>query len=351
MSLLGCIKSITDFTSAWQIVFSACYLSLSLLSLVTGPNDYRHIAPAKRSAGYYGNSHIFRGGDNLGDPHSTGDEHHHYIGRAAAARGVEARKRAYQVAIQQAQPIIHIPDEGEPHVDNIAGAAIAEADVRRAKSATLAEQARIQQLQAEQRIIERVRRVDDEGAVPTSDGEQHAAGAGKQKRPKMPFDKLAKAKKPAAAPAIALPPRKKELPSTPELDTVDSAVAGAEQTAQSGASEAGEVVEETAVGSAQEAELTDREQIAELRKRAATRRQAKKAAAAAAAAAEQAKPSEEEGLDGVGAGAGSPAAPKVERPAAKLGLVAKRRRAQMQGGEQADATKVLEVAAILSDPM
>lgn len=45
----------------------------------------------KRGDGYYGNSHIFRGGENLADPHLAGDEHHQYLAHAANnAQGVQA---------------------------------------------------------------------------------------------------------------------------------------------------------------------------------------------------------------------------------------------------------------------
>lgn len=40
----------------------------------------------RRSDGYYGNSHIFRGGENLADPHLAGDEHHQYLAHAANAQ-------------------------------------------------------------------------------------------------------------------------------------------------------------------------------------------------------------------------------------------------------------------------
>lgn len=305
---------------------------MALISAVSGPTDYRHIAPARRSAGYYGNSHIFQGGDNLRDPHAAGDEHHHYIGRQAAARGVEARKRAYQAAVQ---PVVHIPDEGEPHIDNVVGGGAAAA--KRLKSATLAEQARIQQLQAEQRVIEGVRHVGEDGGsaplpikhvehAPVAGNEgAKAATAGKQKRPIMPFDKLADKKKAVpAAQGAAIPPRKKELPSTPELDVVEDQFIPSESVASGGQMHlTGE-----AVGSAKEYELTDREQIAELRKKAAARRLAKKAAA-------EGKVAAEEGREPV----------KAERPGAKLGLVARKKRAQIQQEEGKEGN--VEVSAVL----
>ena len=305
---------------------------MALLSAVAGPGDYRGVS-AKRTAGYYGNSHIFQGGDNLRDPHAAGDEHHHFIGRQAAARGVEAHKKAYQAAIQPV--IIHTPDEGEPHVDNVpAGGAAADKSL---KSATLAEQARIQQLQAEQRIIEGIRRVDKDGemeALPIKHVEHAAADgdaaiAGKQKRPIMPFDKLVEKKKPAAAISI---PQQKEVPSTPELDTVDLG-AGTAQIPLGG----GNVIEESIIGNAKEFEMTDREQIADLRKKAAARRLAKKAAAEGAAKAE--------------AGDAKPEVAKAERPGARLGLVAKKKRAQIQQEEGSKDERQLEAATILSDPM
>lgn len=71
-----------------QIVFSATYLALGLLPLLAGIAGFGSPVTVviRRSDGYYGNSHIFRGGENLADPHMAGDEHHHYLAHAANAQ-------------------------------------------------------------------------------------------------------------------------------------------------------------------------------------------------------------------------------------------------------------------------
>lgn len=50
---------------------------MPLVSNITGIGSPVTVV-VKRGHGYYGNSHIFRGGENLADPHLSGDEHDHY---------------------------------------------------------------------------------------------------------------------------------------------------------------------------------------------------------------------------------------------------------------------------------
>lgn len=144
----------------------------------------------RRGDGYYGNSHIFRGGENLADPHLAGDEHHQYL--AHAANGAAQK--------------IHHDDHGEHdlHGANVRSAA----KQKTLKTSTLAEEAtlkeaKVARAKAKAEALARAQLLmdEDEGPddvfepVPDTNIVQEIAkpkdNDSPRRRPLMPLKKLA----------------------------------------------------------------------------------------------------------------------------------------------------------------
>lgn len=133
----------------------------------------------RRGDGYYGNSHIFRGGENLADPHLAGDEHHQYLAHAAnvAATGSGIR---------------------EAHEPNV------RPKQRNLKTSTLAEEATLQELRVARAKAkaealaraEQLRQQERDGIEQAAEGSaeepsSQVKGESARRRPLMPLKKLA----------------------------------------------------------------------------------------------------------------------------------------------------------------
>ena len=183
---------------------------MSLLQLFSGNAGYgKDVVLVRRGAAYYGDSDIFRGGNNLRNPHAAGDEHSQYVtasvrlggatpngqkdARAAAQQEDLARVRANKAAEQSM-----LGFQVSPEHDRALGAGRPN---RKLRSATLAEQA----------LLEEERRMAGKpvtGALPALEHVEHlepylptgadasdaadaaAAWPADKRKPAMPFNRL-----------------------------------------------------------------------------------------------------------------------------------------------------------------
>lgn len=136
----------------------------------------------RRGDGYYGNSHIFRGGENLADPHLAGDEHHQYLAHAAnAQQGSEAEGHSHS-SNSKAKPkslrTSTLAEEATLH------------EIRAARAKAKAEALARAQLLASQEE-EDADIVEDHSDTRAVEEEHKAREDVRRRRPLMPLKKLA----------------------------------------------------------------------------------------------------------------------------------------------------------------
>ena len=199
-----------------QIVFSATYLAMSLLQLFSGNVGYgKDVVLVRRGASYYGNSDVFRGGNNFRNPHADGDEHNQYVTaqvRLAGDAHLDSQKDATAAVHQEDLARVQANKAAEQSMLGYRvspghdGALAAARPNRKLRSATLAEQA---VLEEERRMagkpvaaallpafehVEHVEHVEPYPPTAAADasGASDAAAAwpADKRKPAMPFNRL-----------------------------------------------------------------------------------------------------------------------------------------------------------------
>jgi len=187
-----------------QIVFTATYLAMAMVPVLSGLAGFGSPVTVviRRGDGYYGNSRIFRGGENLADPHLAGDEHSEFLAHAA-----HPARRAGAAGSAGADS-----EDGESaheHERHYAGAR-GQGKQRTLRTSTLAEEATLQELKAARAkakadALLRAQRIameddddDDSAALDLVEEESNPvivkakeAALKKVKKPIMPLKKLA----------------------------------------------------------------------------------------------------------------------------------------------------------------